>query len=74
VRVRVKVIPRAKKEKVIEEGQTLKVYLTQPAQEGRANQGLRAVLARHFSTKKYNITIVKGEHSREKIIQIRKTG
>ena len=41
-----------------------------PAIDNRANRALIEVLARHFNVKKRDIRIVKGERSREKIIEI----
>lgn len=71
--VDVKVIPRAKKEKVEETESGLKIYLTAPAQDGKANKKLIEVLAEFFKTKKSNITIVKGLKSRQKSVQISET-
>lgn len=67
----VKVIPKAKKEEVVEgEGENLKVKVRAPALEGRANQRLIEVLAKYFKVPKRSIRIVRGEKSREKIIEI----
>jgi uncharacterized protein len=66
----VRVIPRASRVRVSEEPGCLKVHLTRPAQDGEANEQLLDVLAEHFKTKKYRITICKGHSSRNKQIQI----
>jgi uncharacterized protein (TIGR00251 family) len=68
--IRVKVIPRAKKEKIEEKDGVFKVYVTAPAVEGRANKQLIDLLCGYFHTKKYNINIISGERYRNKIIQI----
>jgi uncharacterized protein len=68
--VTVRVIPKASRNEVIEEPGLLKVRLTRPAQDGEANEQLRRILAEHFRTKKYLITIRKGHTSRTKIIEI----
>ena len=70
MKLKVRVIPRAKKERIEKEKDGLKVYLTEPASEGKANKKLVEILADHFHTKKYNITIVKGQKQRDKIIEI----
>ena len=70
MRIKVKVIPRAKNERIEKSEDGLKVYLNAPALEGRANLKLIEVLAHYFKTKKYNIQIIKGEKNREKIIEI----
>jgi uncharacterized protein (TIGR00251 family) len=66
----IRVIPRAKQNKVVEEEGRVKVYLTAPPVEGRANQALIEVLAAHFQVRKGDIRIVRGEKSRDKIIEI----
>ncbi|MDD5432337.1 MAG: DUF167 domain-containing protein [Candidatus Omnitrophica bacterium] len=68
--ISVRVIPRASRNLVKEEGDKLKVYLTKPAQEGLANHKLIELLSEHFKIKKYNIKIIKGLTSREKLVEI----
>jgi hypothetical protein len=68
--IKVKVIPRAKKEKIEELDGTLRVYIKAPAIEGRANKRLIEIISDYFKVKKYNITIIKGETSREKVLEI----
>ena len=67
----VKVIPRSKKTRVEEEGQgRLRVHLTAPPVEGKANKALIGVLAGHFGVKKRQIRIIGGQKSRQKIVEI----
>lgn len=70
VNVYVKVIPNAKHTMIKEETGRLKVYLTQPAVEGKANKALLSVLAQHYGVKKRQIVIIKGLQSRVKTISI----
>ena len=70
-RIKVKVIPRAKKEKIEVFDGILKVYIKAPAIEGRANKRLIELIADYFKVKKYNIIIIKGETSREKVLEIK---
>lgn len=48
----------------------LKVKLRVPALEGRANQRLIEVLSQHFDVPKSQIQILRGERSKNKIVQI----
>ena len=67
----VKVIPNAKKPLVEKEEQN--IYLVRvdaPAVGGKANKRLIELLAKHFGVKKSAVRIIKGEKSREKIIEI----
>ena len=70
MRLSIRVIPRAKQNKVVEEDGRVKVYLTAPPVEGRANQALIGVLASHFQVKKSDVRIIRGEKSRDKVVEI----
>ena len=66
----IKVIPSAKRNEVVREGDGLKVYLTAPAADGKANKALIVLLADHFNVKRSRIEIIKGLKSRHKTINI----
>lgn len=70
MKVEIKGIPHAHREMIKKEGELLKVYLCAPAIEGRANQALIELLARHFKVRKQDIEIVKGLKSRNKTVNI----
>jgi len=65
-----KVIPGAKKNFFKKEGDLVKIYLTAPAVEGKANRALIEFLAEHFGVKKAQISIIKGLQTRRKTINI----
>lgn len=66
----VKVIPNTRKNEIIKDGDGFRVRLNAPATGGMANSALVELLAKHFNVKKNNIRIVKGEKSREKVVEI----
>ena len=66
----IKVIPRASRNFVKQEGDVWKVYLTAPAIEGKANKALVDLLAGHFSVRTHHIKITKGLKSSHKTIRI----
>ncbi len=68
--IRIRVIPNAKKNRILEEGGKLKAYVAAPAVEGKANKALIKLLANHFNVKKGNVRIIKGARSREKVVKI----
>ncbi len=70
MKINVKVIPNAKKTKVVKEGDLYKVYINAPAVDGKANEALIEALSEHFKTKKRCINIVFGKLSRNKIIEL----
>jgi len=70
MKIDIRVIPGAKKNTIKQESGVMKIYLTAPAVEGKANQALVAFLAEHFSVKKGQIEIIKGLKSRNKTVII----
>ena len=70
MKLQIKVMPGAKKMLWKEEGGIIKIYLTAPALEGRANGALIDYLAEHFGVRKSAIEIVKGLKSRHKLVNI----
>jgi uncharacterized protein len=66
----IKVVPNAKRNSIVEEAGGLKVHLTAPAVEGKANKALVEFLAEHFNVKKSKIKLLRGLTSRNKIVEI----
>jgi uncharacterized protein (TIGR00251 family) len=66
-----KVIPGAKKNLFKEEAGRVKVYLTAPPVEGKANEALIDFLAEHYGIRPSRIEIIKGLKSRNKVINIK---
>ncbi len=68
--VSIKVTPRARKKLVKEEGDTLKIYTTSPALEGRANDAVVEALAAYWGIRKSQLEIIRGLKSRHKVVRI----
>ena len=67
----VRVQPRAKKNAVAGEvGEALKLALTAPPIEGRANQACIAFLAELLNVPRSSVTIAIGQGSRNKVIRV----
>ncbi len=67
----VKVHPRAKKDAVTGEvGDALKLSLTAPPVEGRANEACIAFLAKFLNLPRSSITIAAGAGNRRKVIRV----
>ncbi len=66
----VKVVPNASKSEFAGwmEDDVLKVRIQSPAQDGKANKALIAFLAKQTGVSKNQISIVRGETSRQKLI------
>ena len=67
----VRVVPRASKDEIVGvHGDALKVRLTAPPVEGRANEALIAFLAKRLGVRKGQVEIVAGATSRRKMIHV----
>jgi len=65
------VIPKSREEKIVGVvADTLKVKLTAPPTDGKANKQLIRLLAREFKLKAADIQIIKGSSSRQKTISV----
>jgi len=67
----VKVMPHSMREEVSKQGDTYIVRVKAAAQDGKANEAVMELLAKHFKVPKSNIKIVTGMTSHNKIIEIR---
>lgn len=67
----VRVVPNAKKERLLEEEGRVKVYLNAPPVEGKANDALIDFLAEHYKVRRSAVRIVRGETSRTKVVEIK---
>ncbi len=66
----VRVIPHAKQNKVVTDGDVLRVYTTVAPENGRANMAVVELLADYFGVAKSKITVLRGQTSRTKIIAV----
>ncbi|MBI1952677.1 MAG: DUF167 domain-containing protein [Candidatus Omnitrophica bacterium] len=71
MRIQVRVIPRAR-QRAVEEAPdgSLRVKVTEPADEGRANAAVIEALAEHFGLPRRLVAIVRGAKSRQKLVEI----
>ena len=69
--LKVRVQPRAGRDDVeVVEGERLRVWVTAPAEAGKANEALVALLARRLRVSKGSVTIVRGHRSRDKLVDV----
>jgi len=71
MRITVKVKPKSKKVSVKKISENIyEVKLKSPPEKGKANEELIEILSEYFNTPKSNIKLLKGQTSREKLIEI----
>lgn len=68
----VRVIPKGCKNEIVEilENGCLKIRVSAPPIEGKANQAVIELFAKIFNIKPAKVEILAGEHSRDKIISV----
>jgi len=71
MKIEVKVIPGAKINQ-IQAGYdgNIKIWVTQIAEDGKANRKVIEMLAKHFKVAKNNVTIIRGQKERRKLVEI----
>ena len=70
MQLNIRVIPNARKNKVVIDEDRVKVYLTALPVKGKANKALIEFLAEHFDVRKKQVRIVKGQKNRDKVVEI----
>ena len=74
VLINVRVQPRSSKRSIESvEGDVVRVKLTAPPADGAANAQLIEVLSKELRIRKSAISIVKGQASRDKVVEVRAT-
>lgn len=73
--IKVRVQPRASKDEVLGyRGDTLRVRVTAPPEGGKANEAVVALLAGALAVARSRVHIVRGESSRDKLVQVESLG
>ncbi len=71
IEIYIKVIPQARKNQIVGiQGEQLKIKLTAPPVDGKANQGLIDFLTETLPIKKSQLSIIRGLTSPSKVIEI----
>lgn len=71
MKIQIRVRANAKQNKV--DGKVdgrLIVFVQSPAEDGKANQSVIELLAKHFKVRKRDVKILSGEKNRDKIVEI----
>ena len=70
-KINVRVIPRAKQNKITtDDDGRLRVHITAAPVDGAANDAVIKILAEYFNIPKSQIKIVRGDSARDKVIEI----
>ena len=76
-KISIKVVTHAKKSEVVADdidlfgARILRVKISQPPEDGKANKALIELLAEYLQVKKNSLTIIAGEKSTHKIVEVK---
>jgi uncharacterized protein len=69
--ITIRVNPKAKKSELSQEKELVfRAKVMSPPDKGKANREVIGLVAEHFGVKKGQVRIIRGEHSRDKVIEI----
>ena len=68
--VNIRVIPRARVQKIVVDGDILRVYTNAAPTDGAANAAVIKMLSKHYDVPKSSIKIIRGVTSHDKVIEI----
>ena len=71
MKIKLKVIPNAKKVEIKKEKEYLKVKLKSKPEGGKANKELIGILSKYFRIPKSKIRIIAGLKSRNKVVELK---
>jgi uncharacterized protein (TIGR00251 family) len=70
MKIHVKVKPNSRTEEVSQEGDSFIIKVKEPPKEGKANQAVIKLLAKHFGVPQSRVRILSGFRSKNKVIEI----
>lgn len=69
-RISLRVTPRAARNRIVVEGDVLRVYVTTPPEDGKANAAVLKLLARALGLPKSRLTLILGQSARDKVFEV----
>ena len=70
MKIQVKVKPNSKTEELSQEGDIFIVKVREPPKEGKANQAVIKLLAKHFGVPQSQVRILSGFRSKDKLVEV----
>jgi uncharacterized protein (TIGR00251 family) len=70
MKIQVKVKPSSKTEELSREGDSFIIKVKEPPREGKANQAVIKLLAKHFGIPQSQVRILSGYGSRNKVVEV----
>ncbi|SIO55763.1 hypothetical protein SAMN05444722_3530 [Rhodovulum sp. ES.010] len=68
--IAVRVTPKASRARIVEEAGVLRIYVTQPPENGKANAAVTKLLAKALGVAKSRLELVRGQTARDKLFRL----
>lgn len=68
--IAVRVTPKASRDRIVRDDGGLRVYVTTVPENGKANDAVRQLLAKHLGVAKSRLELVRGAKSRDKLFRV----
>ena len=68
--IRLRVTPRARRNAIIVEDGLIRVHVTAPPEDGKANAAVAKLLAKSLGVAKSRLTLLRGASSRDKLFRL----
>ncbi|WP_306153840.1 DUF167 domain-containing protein [Roseovarius sp. MMSF_3281] len=68
--IALRVTPRASRNRITQEGGEIRVYVTTPPEDGKANAAVQKLLAKALGVAKSRLTLIRGQTARDKVFAL----
>lgn len=68
--IAVRVTPKAARNAVVQDGETLRIYVTCVPEGGKANAAVLKLLAKSLGIAKSRLTLIRGKTARDKVFRV----
>ncbi|KNX40940.1 hypothetical protein ROTO_24780 [Roseovarius tolerans] len=68
--ISIRVTPKASRDRILAEGDTLRVYVTTAPEDGKANAAVQKLLAKALGIAKTRLRLIRGHSARDKVFQV----
>lgn len=68
--IAIRVTPKASRDRILVEGEDIRVYVTTVPEDGKANAAVQKLLAKALGVPKTRLVLVRGATSRDKVFRI----
>lgn len=68
--IRVRVTPKASRDRITSDGDVLRVYVTVLPEDGKANKAVQKLLAKAMGVAKTRLVLIRGGTSRDKLFRL----